>query len=813
MRKAWSEAETSVLLDAYFAMLNLELKGSSYSKIGHNRTVQQQTGRSKGSIEFKFCNVSHVLAEAGHAYINGYKPRSHVQESLRSASLAYISAEVSSRDAGPPTRRQSSVPLIVSKSSNGQDRVPPIIERASTVEKTLLPDSHSLWSFVTNMWDRATGGTDVAARPDHAIDDVWPVASRPPGVEEAITWLRDESNAASIPRFLFLVGGPGAGKSHATARAIHGLDLDREVDDGLANRIYQFHGPSRDLTVVNDATISGDNDTAPLAADIDLVMTNNEGTQHKTDFMACVNRGILIEEISALNKSSTECLAGEAVIRWLSDGTIHQDSSGWEITPKSDKRFVRSAWLRKYNDLEAYVVAVFVDECSLFEVRPDTKIAHDASIEATKYSIHSITDRPKIVDSTMPAGDLLMSIVKTITAAQSPSNDHNPNIVDPIAANLETLSSPTARSSFLTIARSSELMNSSRMTFRELWGLFSRAFVGNAPSTMTRDKLIDFILENQPTGMDALLDFQRLRKLSELRINQGIFGAGEEILPGVDSSRDPVLRYTVKVDPIRDALPGRLPHDVNSGWTTPISDAFAAHSSEGTPLELLLRSAPDEQFKSVVTAFDKRVDQAYKNALEEKQIKDTDRIALISWYSAYLHRLYALAYGIFAFRKEIATLVQIHKQIPHLPDHIQLPMQTLLRPRRNPDDAINESLLPLFDSRTDPITGRQSEPKLAVRVDPLDLKTVATQGEQTTLTFQKGSQSMGRMTLDFALVREALACVADRAGVTNLVDIAAPRLERIRASRLLSKRLSDAEIRIVDGQSGHQISQKTGADS
>jgi predicted restriction endonuclease len=48
--------------------------------------VQDQTGRSKKSVEFKFCNISALLREMGHPFIQGYKPLSNTQRgSLYSA--------------------------------------------------------------------------------------------------------------------------------------------------------------------------------------------------------------------------------------------------------------------------------------------------------------------------------------------------------------------------------------------------------------------------------------------------------------------------------------------------------------------------------------------------------------------------------------------------------------------------------------------------------------------------------------------------------------------------------------------------------
>ena len=83
--KSWSATEIALTVDAYFRMLRSELKGELYNKRAANRELHEQIGRSPGAIEFKHSNISHVLREMGSLYIEGYKPRSNVQEALRVA--------------------------------------------------------------------------------------------------------------------------------------------------------------------------------------------------------------------------------------------------------------------------------------------------------------------------------------------------------------------------------------------------------------------------------------------------------------------------------------------------------------------------------------------------------------------------------------------------------------------------------------------------------------------------------------------------------------------------------------------------------
>ncbi|MEM5581427.1 hypothetical protein WNZ15_03130 [Roseibium sp. AS2] len=46
----WSDTENDAVVAAYFDMLGNELSGRSYNKAARNRLLQEQTGRSRGSI-------------------------------------------------------------------------------------------------------------------------------------------------------------------------------------------------------------------------------------------------------------------------------------------------------------------------------------------------------------------------------------------------------------------------------------------------------------------------------------------------------------------------------------------------------------------------------------------------------------------------------------------------------------------------------------------------------------------------------------------------------------------------------------------
>lgn len=79
----WSRNEVEATVGDYFDMLPMELRGESFNKAEHNRSLQRVlSGRTKGAIEMKHQNISAVLIELGFPYIAGYKPLSNFQKAL-----------------------------------------------------------------------------------------------------------------------------------------------------------------------------------------------------------------------------------------------------------------------------------------------------------------------------------------------------------------------------------------------------------------------------------------------------------------------------------------------------------------------------------------------------------------------------------------------------------------------------------------------------------------------------------------------------------------------------------------------------------
>jgi hypothetical protein len=111
----WSEREVALVVADYFDMLRKELFGQPFNKTEHRRALQPQlAGRSKGSIEFKHENISAVLVKRGLPYINGYKPRGHLQALLAEAVDAFLdqNPDYLQRLADSPGANPDKAPLV-----------------------------------------------------------------------------------------------------------------------------------------------------------------------------------------------------------------------------------------------------------------------------------------------------------------------------------------------------------------------------------------------------------------------------------------------------------------------------------------------------------------------------------------------------------------------------------------------------------------------------------------------------------------------------------------------------------------------------
>ena len=120
---------------------------------------------------------------------------------------------------------------------------------------TNLPSPESYLLSPESLWSLSTGGSGVAADPDSPVMGTLS-GPEPAGVAEACAWMATAISQESTPHMLFLVGGPGGGKSRAAAALVSGLKEVEAADDGLVQRAYRYRTPKgAEVVLINDATI------------------------------------------------------------------------------------------------------------------------------------------------------------------------------------------------------------------------------------------------------------------------------------------------------------------------------------------------------------------------------------------------------------------------------------------------------------------------------------------------------------------------------------------------------------------------------
>jgi hypothetical protein len=110
-REPWTDTENDLIVADYFAMLDDEFFGRPFSKAQHRRALLPLlNGRSEGSVEFKYQNISAVLMGLGEDWIHGYKPAFNFQMSLVDAVARWLERNPMWLGRLPESRPSSVIP-------------------------------------------------------------------------------------------------------------------------------------------------------------------------------------------------------------------------------------------------------------------------------------------------------------------------------------------------------------------------------------------------------------------------------------------------------------------------------------------------------------------------------------------------------------------------------------------------------------------------------------------------------------------------------------------------------------------------------
>ena len=87
----WEAGEIGLVVTAYFAMLDNDLRGMQVNKAAKYRELSALIGRTHKSVERKFQNISAVLAKLEEPWIRGLAPLFNIQKALSEAIDAHMS--------------------------------------------------------------------------------------------------------------------------------------------------------------------------------------------------------------------------------------------------------------------------------------------------------------------------------------------------------------------------------------------------------------------------------------------------------------------------------------------------------------------------------------------------------------------------------------------------------------------------------------------------------------------------------------------------------------------------------------------------
>ncbi len=189
----WTREEVEAAVASYLAMLRCELDGERPSRVEYWRPLTKRLGgRSKGSVEYKFGNISAALCSLGLPYSDGYQPYGHrqalVDDVVRSAvaadrELAPLVARFAERapPSGLPAMPRDPAAVEVPAPKHAENEDPPSSEGTATylprhVDFVGLEARNRELGLAGEKWvvelERrrlsALGATELASRVEHS---------------------------------------------------------------------------------------------------------------------------------------------------------------------------------------------------------------------------------------------------------------------------------------------------------------------------------------------------------------------------------------------------------------------------------------------------------------------------------------------------------------------------------------------------------------------------------------------------------------------------------------------------------------------
>jgi hypothetical protein len=187
-------------------------------------------------------------------------------------------------------------------------------------------------------------------------------------------------------------------------------------------------------------------------------------------------------------------------------------------------------------------------------------------------------------------------------------------------------------------------------------------------------------------------------------------------------------------------------------------------------------------------------------------LKDNEGRALKNWLGQYLLRLHGLAEGNPAhldILEEWTRNWRRAKSGQTITPRLKEGLRELIMPRSQLDHGEDLVVLPLLDSHCRPVVGQSRAPTLCYGLDQdqLNLK-IAIKHDRLMVDLTRDQDRVASIHLDFMVCREALACTKGAPGFTETGLLAAPRIERARASLIAPRgaEIGQTDVFIADNR-------------
>lgn len=649
--------------------------------------------------------------------------------------------------------------------------------------------------------ERSFGGLGTAAAPGVAASvNGWVDGPSAPGALEACNRLvlsatrKDSSDSAST--IVLLVGGAGNGKSKLAADTIQRLETAKLIGQaGGVQRLYEYELEcGKRLNVLNDATIQPEGkSTTPLVND--LVRSMEQGDH----MLACVNRGVLINEMKGLSSTSYtgyEAAAG-AVIAWLLGQKFEKSCDlHLEMQEMAQTDHYSFGVIKSEQEPIAEVHVVFMDHASLLEEWPSVRES-DGNFQGP-VCLEPIVVRPLDAESgteTKPAFGACVS-----GTSGNFIDTHGGDDLDPILANAKVLSSSSVVRGWCAVARGAEVVSGTHFTYREMWALYVHSIVGPAvPETLAKLSSHVERLIGKARSTDKDVRLSALLGLGRLRAHMLLFDAGkpsnsaDDLVPVDDfdwplTSNEALAAMTL-ADPLRDFGPSD-----GEGYRE-IAELVSEIEEGRKPGEML--AAKDPRFAAIWTPLDTEIERAVLQETKPGRDKATmkRRNWLLGWYGRYFYRMVGLARGWPAHFSLISewqeSWLDANKR-GSLSSTLENALFEIVMPG---DGQRGETYFSILGPRVEPANGAAAGSYIELSRRDFDLRA-STAGDRIELTFEKTMRGrepkpVVEAVLDFHLLREAVARKGGH-GFTDSLSLIEPRIERMRAG-LVAGQLADRD--------------------